>query len=157
MKIPSVKQVATQVSNYIRNSKIEKHEAKLANFVVIKDLTQKNAEEAIYEAREILANYAKANNVKIYFQSFPKTEPAFPLANRFIGLSVTRGRKVEVEFVPADVSGTYKKVTKHQALLENKDGFNYVSSCENSTEDTFIRHIYRCVEKLTNKINGKRQ
>ena len=72
MKLLSLKPTINKVSTYIRNAKIEAKEKEIRRFVNLKEVTQPDAYKQLYEAREVLANYAKANNVRFIFETATK-------------------------------------------------------------------------------------
>jgi hypothetical protein len=43
-------------------------------------------------------------------------------------------------------------VKENNVMLEDKDGLNYIGRGLFSTEDTFIRQVYRAVSDLTGKL-----
>ena len=58
--------------------------------------------------------------------------------------------------VSLDTSVIYPKEKYTERMLENReDGLNYIVRSKNTTEDTFLRHIYRTVEELTRGIKNK--
>ena len=57
--------LVSNVVQKIKNIKIEKKQAEIKRYISYELVNNSEIKQEIYDAREILANYAKANNVRI--------------------------------------------------------------------------------------------
>ncbi len=148
MKIPSVKQSVEVISSKIRNFRYDRRQAKINSLVNIEKVHQNEAYNALSEAKEVIANYAKDKGVKVTFQSFPEDKTAAQMANQML-LTVSKGDVHQLRIIPADVSKTYARETEKFAILEKKDGGSYLTKGKFLVEDNFLRNVYRSIEELT--------
>ena len=103
-----------------------------------------DAYNELYKAQDILANYAKAKKVKIGFNS------SNPAPQNNITVSVSRKKKpLQHEDIPADVNAIYVQENCSKYALFNKAGRDFIADGIERREDTFLRHVYRVIEKLT--------
>ena len=146
MKI-NFKNAAETLIQKARQIKIDKKEAEIAKYASVEGVRQTSAYQTLYDAREILANYAKANNVKVVFESFPPSDK-IKKSDDLIKVTVSGLRGNQVNLVSTSETPNIVQ-RKRSILLQGKDGLNYVYSSVESHEDTFLRRIYRAVENMT--------
>lgn len=151
MKVSSIKGLTKNLSEKIKTIKIEKHQKEVESLVRIypEKAVETDAFKQLYNAREVLANYAKANNIQMSFiASSQKGNPQNIVVSVYSKNAAPLDKKVSF-----DTSVLYPKEKLTKRMLENKEtGLNYIAEMKSSTEDTFLRHIYRTVEELTNQI-----
>lgn len=150
MKVPSIKGSIKNITEKLKTMKYEKHQKEIENLVRIhpEKAAETDAFKQIYDAREVLANYAKANDIYMSFIAYsPKGNAKNIIVSVYGKNTLPLNQKVSL-----DTSVIYpkEKYTKH--ILEDKDGLNNIRETRNSTEDNFLRHIYRTVEELTKQI-----
>ncbi len=154
MKIQSIKGYAKNFAEKINTIKYEKHQKEIENLVRIhpEKAAETDAFKQIYGAREVLANYAKANGIQMSFiASSPKGKAENIIVNVYDKNVTPLNQKVSL-----DTSIIYPKEKSKKRMLENKEtGLNYIVEMKSGTEDTFLRHIYRTVEELTNQIKSR--
>lgn len=150
MKLLSLKPTINKVSTYIRNAKIEAKEKEIRRFVNLKEVTQPDAYKQLYEAREVLANYAKANNVRFIFET--ATKNVKPNEKR-INIFALNQRHLNGKHINSDTKATEVVYREKSRFLQDKDGIDYMHKCKNYQEDNFLRRVYRTVQYLTESIN----
>ena len=143
MKGLSIKHPISIIGARIRNTRLERHQAKLNELVSIEHGRNKDAYNKIFDAQEILANYAKAKNVRININDAANSE------GKLINIEVKKDNITLGEFVSSDTSRIVTAERDNKRFLENKDGLNYFSDGKFTSEDTFLKNIYRVVENLT--------
>ena len=142
MKTPKI---VMNVAQKIRNCKIQKKEAEIKKYLSYEFINNSEIKQEIYEAREILANYAKANNVRIALLTNSKKMGSLELSvtpfNSFDSLHET----IPITKEPLVVR---KKI---EYVLPRKDGSIEKREMYSTYEDNLLRRIYRAVEQLTNR------
>lgn len=142
MKTPKI---VTHLTQNIRNYKIQKKENEIKKYFSYEFIENPEIEQEIYGAREILANYAKANNVRIALLTSPKKMDSLELSvkpsNSLESLHKTIPATKEPLIVKEEIEYTSR----------NKDGSIEKRVMHNTYEDNLLRRIYRAVEQLTNK------
>ena len=154
MKIPSFRQGVDILSNTLHKIKINKKQAKIDKLVKIDDVHQKETYQVLSEAKEVIANYADANKVRVSFHSFPENKTAAQMKNQMY-LLVSRGDIHQVKIIPTEIAKTYAKEVEKKAILEKKNGDKYLASGKFFVEDNFLRNIYRSIEELTKYFSKK--
>lgn len=146
MKI-SLKTTINNVKKNIKNIKYEQKQKELDKWVNIKEVKQPEAFSELYSAREILANYAKANNIKLTFV----TKPIDKYGQR---PNLTIWGKQNNHLTMRNVNADTKAITtveRHKKLmLQDKDGLDYMVKVKDTKEETFLKRVYRGVEGLKN-------
>ena len=150
MKLLSLKPTINKVSTYIRNAKIEAKEKEIRSLVNLKEVTQPDAYEQLYEAREVLANYAKANNVRFIFET--ATKNVKPNEKR-INVFAINQRHLDGKRINSDTKATEIVCRERPKFFQDKDGVDYTHKCIDWREDNFLRRVYRAVQYLTESVN----
>lgn len=154
-----------QIKNTIREIKATKLENRIQKFVNIEDVTNVGAYNALYPARKGIADYAKANNVKVFmYNTANKSKNAedtlhIAVTNKKGGIAAfVMDRYEGMQYIKSkDINGNTKAIetverTKKR-ILEDKDGLNYMVTAKEQQDETFLRRVYRAVSELTNKVN----
>ena len=145
----NLKKVCQQVVQKCRNVKIDRKEAEIAKYVNINEVRQSEVYKTLYDAREVLANYAKANNVNIVFKSIPATAER-PIADRMIKVVVKGERKLDVNLLDIE-KDVIVSMRKNPSRLINKEGNDYMYNGTIACEDNLLRRVYRLVANMTEK------
>lgn len=144
MKIPKIKQPIKAIGTKIKNIRIEKQQAEINRYINIESGQNNDAYKQIFTAQEMLANYAKAKDVKIHIADTPTS------GGKLINIEVLkRDGNTKVESINADTKLTLMTERDNKRLLENRDGLDYQVNGKLKSEDTFLRNLYRVVENLT--------
>lgn len=99
--------------------------------------------------QETIYRFAKKNNVQV--------DMFVPENEDILQVTVSRfnRRKKEVTSFSKSLALSSESVTmmkENNVMLEDKDGINYMAKGLWTTEDDFIRRVYRVVGELTSKI-----
>lgn len=99
--------------------------------------------------QETIYRFAKKNNVQV--------DMFVPENEDILQVTVSRfnRRKKEVHSFSKSLALSSESVTmmkENNVMLEDKDGINYMAKGLWTTEDDFIRRVYRVVGELTSKI-----
>lgn len=144
MKVAKITQPIKAIGTKIKNQRIEKHQAEINKYVNITPGQNGEAYKQIITAQEMLANYAKAKNIKINIYDAATSN------GKLIDIAVSKpGNASAVECINADTGMILKAERSNTRMLENKDGLNYESRGKITSEDTFLKNLYRVVENLT--------
>ena len=119
-----------------RNFKINKKEAQIAKLVDLKDVHQKDIQNVLYDAREVLANYARAKNVSI------------PQANKLLQVSVC-GKNNHPQ---VNIINFAEPIKVHTTPQKIEYGNPYTHDCIYKCEDNFLRSVYRLIGEMTSRI-----
>ena len=145
MNVRNLKQPIRAIGTKIKNLRIEKHQNEINKYVNITPGENDKAYEQIFTAQEMLANYAKAKNVKINIHD------AETSGGKLINIEVTKPNHTTLgECVNADTKLILNAERDNTVLLEDKDGLNHIVKSKITSEDSFLKNIYRIVENFTN-------
>jgi len=154
-----INKIACKVKSAIDKSKQYCQEKQIQRYFRMDDTVRyTDAGQQIYEARHGLARYAKANKMFVEIKNWRNPRHNYdidlskleirtgklkdPLHNNYLYYSV----------VNSDVSKTYF-LNQKDMFVPIKDGnARMVRTCVSNTEDTFLKHIYRTVEILKEKM-----
>ena len=150
-----ITRIAESVKNRINISSYIKKERELDKYVELHDLGSLNSDafNKLNDARGVIANFAKKNNVKVdVFNSHLEKDG---VSDYFIlKVSKDNGRWYRNKLMHADTSTTYNYKTKNSPVLSHKDKAGNPSLAGSYySEDDFLRNIYRTIENFTNKLN----
>ena len=137
--------IVMNVAQKIRNCKIQKKEAEINKYLSYEFIDNSEIKQEIYEAREILANYAKANNVRIALFTTPKKMNSLELSVTPFSSFDSLHKTIPTTKEPLVVR------EKIEYTSVGKDGSIEKREMYNSYEDNLLRRIYRAVEQLTNR------
>ena len=145
MKTPKI---LTNIAEKARIAKLERHEKQINKLVNIENVTGE-ARGILYDAREVLANYAKANNIRINFKTYPKAHFTNVEGEGLrVGVIRTKEKMAIDCMVPATLE-PLKTTKKNLVITTDKDGLNHLRTGVITEEDTLLRRIYKAVEYLT--------
>ncbi len=146
MKIPGVNSAYSKVSKSIAAYKSVKKQAKLNKLVDIESVTPE-IRGYLQPVQEMLANYAKANNVRLTIET-PSPE--------FDAMCITVQNKVKglkSSMIDGNPKASQYVERSRKRMLEDSDGCNYIANGFELHQDNLLRRIYRTVEILTHALN----
>ncbi len=148
MKVPNIKQPIRAIGSKIKNLRIEKHQEEINKYINIEAGQSNDAYSQIFTAQEMLANYAKAKNVRIKIGDTPTSD------GKLINIEVLKQDKNigKVESINADTTLVLQAEKSNPRFLKNHDGLDYRFQGKLTSEDTFLKNLYRVVENLTNSV-----
>lgn len=162
MKIQKMINIA---ENQINKQKIINKNNLINKYVKIHDVnTYGDSFNQMYNAKEVMANYAKNNGVSIDIYDAKKLldddEYVSPIIeNDFsdkLNVIVTNllNGKSKAKIVSANTDKTYPKIAEVPIVLTS-DNVEHMRKGIRQTEDSFLRNLYRNIENLTNYVTGK--
>ncbi len=123
-----------------------------------------NSETQMYHAREVIANFARKNNVSVDIYDARRlldgAETVSPIIedkySSKINVVVTnlKNKQQINRVVDANTDITYPKVSIRQIMLnvKNEEDLQIGRKVISSTEDSFLRNLYRNISEMTNQI-----
>jgi len=138
----------TQLKNNIKAIKAQRLENKIQKFVNIADVKNVDTYNTLLPARKGIAEYAKANKVKVFIYNASKDEPnqlhvAVTKKNNELATFVMDRYEGSQYIKSRDINGNPKVVEtverKRTRFLEDKDGLNYKAVCKEQRDETFLR------------------
>lgn len=160
-----ITRIFNSIENQIAKNKLTRHSKEINKYVKIHDVnTYGDSFNQMYNAREVMANYAKNNGVSIDIYDAKKLleddESVSPIIeNDFsdkLNVIVTNilNGKSKAKIVSANTDKTYPKIAEVPIVLTS-DNIEHMRKGTRQTEDSFIRNLYRNIEYLTNHVTGK--
>ena len=144
MSILSIKPAFSNLKQLVTGSNKER--------VFIKDLYTPTGIE-LQKAKSMLEHYAKAKKINIQF-----AHGLNELEEDVLEIAVTNKKgKTEKQVIDGNITDVLAITQHKKMMLENSDGCNYIANCNSTFEDTFIRRVYRTVERLANSLSNKKQ
>lgn len=151
----NLNRIFENISNKALIRKYENAQLEMQKYVNISrmwDVSERSAEyvNELMGIKEVVYNFAKKNNVHV--------DMFIPKDTEMLTVTVSR---FNIDGKPSSYNGkrilklTHEPVTmvkENNVILEDKDGLNYIGRGLFSTEDTFIRQVYRAVSDLTGKL-----
>lgn len=129
-------------------------------FRMSEDSLSKTAFNQVYAAREIIANFAKKNNVRVDICNIHKKDSKdVPTLGEKILVIVNSLQKPKADnrIISVDTGRVYPKYTYDKKVIsENAYGAQKTVLGRHYTEDTFLRHLYRCIAELTDNVSKKK-
>ena len=159
--------IFNRIERQIEKHKLNKRISEINNYVKIHDVnTYGDSFNQMYNAREVMANYAKKKGISIDIYDAKKLleddEFVSPvIENKFsdkLNVIVTNllNGKSESKIVSANTDKTYKKIAEIPIVVSTKpDNLDIMRKGTRQTEDSFIRNLYRNIEFLTNSVIRK--
>ena len=142
-----IKSAINKIQTQVRNTRINAKEKEIRRLVDLREVTQPDAYKQLYDARELLANYAKANTVRYTFITATK--------------NVKPNEKKIFIYAINDKHLTFKRIDSDTKKVEiaYKNNVNFSQDKEvidhkHSYEDNFLRRVYRTVQKMTTSLNN---
>ena len=150
----NLNRIFENISNKALIRKYENAQLEMQKYVNISrmwDVSERSAEyvNELMGIKEVVYNFAKKNNVHV--------DMFIPKDTEMLTVTVSR---FNIDGKPSSYNGkrilklTHEPVTmvkENNVMLEDKDGLNYIGRGLFSTEDTFIRQVYRAVSDLDRK------
>ena len=160
-----ISKILNTVENKITQNKILKNDARINRYINIHDTTASDSFEKMYNAREVIANYAEKNGVMIDIYDAKNltdrtnSRPSYNnnLSEK-INIIVTNllNGKSKAQIIEADTDKIYPKSNFIQISTINPNSHKIVYKNVNmNSEDNFLRHLYRNIEYLTNCVTKK--
>ena len=117
----------------------------------------------MYNAREVIANYAKKNNVSVdVYDARKYFDDDFDLPVKIqksiedkLEVTVTdkKGRGIRKSLVSANTDKTYPKMAEQKFIFPvYGEDTQVVRNVRMHTEDNFLRNLYRHIEQLTSEV-----
>ena len=155
------------IESKITQSQIARKEAKISKYIQIHDATTYgDSFQKMYNAREILANYAKEKGVTIDIYDARKIieDDIITPANENnltdkINIIVTNllTGKSKSKIISANTDKVHKRTTQSSDVLSiPSEDVIIVRNKIKENEDNFLRNLYRNIENLTNIVTGKK-
>ena len=163
----NISKIFNRIETQVEKHKLNKKITEINNYVKLHDVnTYGDSFNQMYNAREVMANYAKKKGVSIDIYDAKKLleddESISPaIANNFsdkINLIVTNilNGKSQSKIVSANTDKTFPKVREKKVMIPiSEDGTERIGITISKTEDSFIRNLYRNIEYLTNSVTAK--
>lgn len=163
----NISKIFNRIETQVEKHKLNKKITEINNYVKIHDVnTYGDSFNQMYNAKEVMANYAKKKGVSIDIYDAKKLleddESVSPIIeNNFsdkLNVIVTNllNGKSKSKIISANTDKTFPKVCEKQVIIPIvTDGLERVGEIVSQTEDTFLRNLYRNIEKLTNTVTGK--
>lgn len=122
----------------------------------------------MYTAREVIANYAKKNNVSVdVYDARKYFDDDFDLPVKIqrsledkLEVTVTdkEGRGIRKSLVSANTEKTYPKMAQSKIIVPvSGEDTQIARNAYRRTEDNFLRNLYRHIEQLTNEVKKLRK
>lgn len=149
MKV-NLKTAINGVANKIQKIKIDKKEAHIRSLVKLDDVKNANVHHTLYNAREVLANYAKSKGITIGFNT-----TSYHQGDDMLGIIVEKAgkpTKLLAREIPIGES-TYKKVVS-LPIENNETGVEHFRDFVYEYQDSFLRGVYRKIEGLVKELKN---
>ena len=163
MKLPKISSITDSIATSLRNRKLQR----MQNHVRIHDInTYGDSFGQLYNAREILGNYAMHKGVLIDIyrgerylpESLSETNGDILKDKLFLKITNKKNGKQKLGLVDADTNKIYKHEVVGYTFEETSDETQIVKKHVLQTcDDTFLRNLYRKIEKLTNELKPKKK
>lgn len=163
-----INKIFNNIQKRIDITKYNKHQKEINELVNTSRMKMdSDAYNQIDMARETIANFARKNcvNVDIYdtSETMAFAKQINPEIEKTLGDNITirvtdmlNGKSKEV-MMPADTSKEYVFERKNSRMLHNTDsGTEYIYQGHFTSEDNFLKTVYRHISNLTSAIKGKK-
>ena len=162
-----VNKIISNVQKKIDTKKIINRQAMINRFVNTDGMnTSAEAYRQIENAKGTIANYAKKHGVSvdifepsnsIYLDETQQTLKDSLKNNLAVRVTNLFGDKSKEAFIPSDVNKTYTySKANSRLLIDRESGTDYVWTSSMSSEDNFLRMLYRHIAKLTSEVTAKK-
>ncbi|HIS36310.1 TPA: hypothetical protein IAC10_06735 [Candidatus Scatousia excrementigallinarum] len=162
-----VNNIISQVQKKIDTKKIINRQNLINRFVNTKGMdSSSEAYREIEKAKGTIANYAQKHAVSvdifdpsksIYLDETQQTLKNSLKNNLTVRVSNLLSDKTKEAIIPSDVNKTYIHSKANSRLLANREtGTDYVYTSSTSSEDSFIRMLYRHIAQLTSEVTAKK-
>jgi len=154
MKI-NLKSAIETVGQKINAAKINKKEAQIKEFVNLDGINRSKEFNTLYDAREILANYAKAKGVRVSFHTFaPQNEGLkHTQGDNLIEIIVTgSNNKTKTNLINTSKEPSVVEAPVYRLLPIKDANVEYLHKGKITCEDNFLRRVYRTFETMVKNI-----
>lgn len=141
--------IIPRIAEKIRVAKLERREAQVKTYLSFERVKSPEIKQELHDAREVLANYAKANNVTINVSDW------LPENQIRIGITNFNTMNSAMRVISTTKEPLIRKKT-FNIMTTDHDGLNHVRKGCRSFEDTFLRRVYKVVEELTSTVNNQK-
>lgn len=156
------------ISSQITKNKFAREEAKINKYVKIHDInTYGDSFNQMYNARKTMANYASKKGITIDIYDArklleeddsvsPAIKDKFAEKINVVVTDLLSGRS-KAKLVSSNTDKTYPKEAKSPILFATNDNCtDVVRQSVRTTEDSFIRNLYRNIEELVHDVTGQK-
>ena len=164
-----IKPFIQKMTSGIRNYRVNRHQKYLNKYAQIHDrnLTY-GSYEKMREAREVIANYAKHNGVKvdIFDARHQFREDEYPISSNTlsdkINIVVTdlKSNSVEERIIPIiddnESKSAVLEVIKRVMIDIPSDGVQKIVKVKSHFEENFLRNLYRNISEMTEMIKQEK-
>ena len=162
-----INKMNSQVQKKINTKKIINRQNLVNRFVNTNGMDSScEAYREIEKAKGTIANYAQKHAVSvdifdpsnsIYMNETQQTLKNSLKNNLTVRVSNLLSDKTKEAIIPSDVNKTYIHSKENSRLLSNRDsGTDYTYTSHMTSEDNFIRMLYRHIAQLTNEVTAKK-
>ena len=137
----NINRIRESLSTSVKTFRYNRQMKSLNNLVNISEVTDSDVYNQLYSARECLANYAKANKVRLAFSSSNENNAKLPL--KVVVKKAKSEQILNSGFVDTDVNKTSILYLHNSSPVLHNASF----------EDTYLRRVYRAVAGLINPFN----
>ena len=162
-----ISKIFNKIQSNVAQRKINKQDALIDKYIKIHDVdTYGDSFAQMYDARKILANFAKEKGVsidiydgqKVFEDTIyvnPQLKESLVDQLHVIVTNLVNG-KSKSKIVSARTDMSYPKVAEKQVLMPiPQDGLEIGRSARSTTEDSFLRNLYRNIEELTKEVTAR--
>ena len=137
--------------------KMTKNHMPIEKFVTIQgEFINNDAVNQMYQARGVLANYAKNKAVRIDIYETPDSfDKGHDYSKRMV-LRITNlinGNKTQQRTISSDTNQIkIHRLKRDYWFKMGQSDECYIKEIENTTEDNFLRNLYRNIQEMTEKV-----
>lgn len=163
-----INKIFNNIQKRIDITKYNKHQKEINELVNTSRMKMdSDAYNQIDMARETIANFARKNCISIDIFDTSDTisfaKQINPEIEKTLGDNITirvtdmlNGKSKDV-MMPADTSKTYNYTSSNPRMLENTEtGTDYIYKGHITSENNFLKTVYRHISDLTRAIKGKK-
>lgn len=162
-----LQKIYTSLQDKLTRQKFVKNESRINRYINIHDTTTYgDSFNQMYNAREIIANYAEKKGITVDIYDARKLlegdEYVSPIIedqlSDKLNVVVTNllNGKSKAKIVSANTDKDFPKIAKAPIIIPiPKDNTDIVRTTIRQTNDSFIRNLFRNIESLTNIVTGK--
>lgn len=164
----AINKILKNIQNHINIAKYEKRQNEMNKFVNINNnITNHTAFNTLDEAKSTIANFAKHNGVSVDIYDGRKMVEGDEYASEaltnnlsdklFVKVTNLISGKSKERIISSNTDELYpvQKLNLRLLQLKNSDK-EYLSHGTLSTEDNFLRYVYRNIDTLTRQVTGKK-
>ncbi|MBS6602882.1 MAG: hypothetical protein KH301_03880 [Brachyspira sp.] len=164
----AINKILKNIQNHINIAKYEKRQNEMNKFVNINNnITNHTAFNTLDEAKSTIANFAKHNGVSVDIYDGRKMVEGDEYASEaltnnlsdklFVKVTNLISGKSKERIISSNTDELYPVQKSNLRLLQLKNSDKeYLSHGTLSTEDNFLRYVYRNIDTLTRQVTGKK-